>query len=180
MKIVDVFDAVEKGTFEDFIKFYNGNINQTRESSGFNLLQQTLLSEEETEDKLRIIEYLLGEHIDINHVSKEAKRNALHTYYFSVYRPSIAFQNKVTKLLITAGIDLNQQDAYGAIPLKYAITINKLTTEENKEMYKTLVKAGSDVNLKDNFGKSCLDYAAEYSWRNGFITIVEECKNGDQ
>ncbi|MVN84899.1 ankyrin repeat domain-containing protein [Listeria monocytogenes] len=180
MKIVDVYDAVEQGTFEEFKKFYNGDIHQVNEFTHMNLLQKALVREGNAEEKIKIIKFLLDEGIDINYVDKDTKRNALHTFYFGNYRPTISFQNEVTEILIAAGIDVNRKDVYGAIPLKYALTINKLTTEENKEIYKTLVKAGSDVNLKDNFGKSCLDYATEYSWRNGFITIVEECKNGDQ
>lgn len=180
MRIIDVFDAVEMGTFEEFKKFYNGDINQVNENIHMNLLQKSLVREGKTEDKIKIIKFLLNEGIDINYISQDTKRNALHTFYFGNYRPTLAFQNEVTKILIDAGIDLNKQDAYGAIPLKYAITINKLTTEENKDMYEMLINAGSDINLKDNFGKSCLDYAAEYSWRNGFIQIAEECKNGNQ
>ena len=37
-----------------------------------------------------------------------------------------------------------------------------------------LIHSGSDYKKKDTFQKSCLDYAQEYSWRNGFIEIVEE------
>ena len=64
-----------------------------------------------------------------------------------------------------------------AIPLKYAITIVKLHTEEIKKVYRYMIKAGSDYNLKDAFGKSCIDYAKELTWRNGFIKIAEEMEN---
>ena len=60
--------------------------------------------------------------------------------------------------------------------MKYAITINKLSTKDNKEMYKLLISSGSKYNLKDEFGKSCVDYAKEYSWRNDLLTIIEECE----
>ncbi|WP_088816167.1 MULTISPECIES: hypothetical protein [Listeria] len=54
------------------------------------------------------------------------------------------------------------------------VTIDKLSTNENKPLYYVLLKEGSNYRLKDSFGKSCLDYAKEYSWRNDFITVVEE------
>jgi ankyrin repeat protein len=87
---------------------------------------------------------------------------------------------KVTKLLVENGVDINQIDEYGAIPLKYAITLNKLSTDDLKELYMYLLKQGSDYMHKDRFNKSCLDYAEEYSWRNDFIKIVEEFENGSK
>ncbi|MGE7631407.1 hypothetical protein ACQKMZ_03415 [Bacillus paramycoides] len=96
-------------------------------------------------------------------------------FYFCVLRPTIEYELEITRLLIDNKININAWDKYNAIPLKYAITINKLSTEDNKDMYKLLIKKGSNYNLKDQFGKSCVDYAKEYSWRNDLLTIIEEC-----
>ncbi|WP_235712215.1 ankyrin repeat domain-containing protein [Bacillus mycoides] len=95
-------------------------------------------------------------------------------FYFCVLRPTIEYELEITRLLIDE-ININALDKYNAIPLKYAITINKLSTEDNKDMYKLLIKNGSNYNLKDQSGKSCGDYAKEYSWRNDLLTIIEEC-----
>ena len=42
---------------------------------------------------------------------------------------------EVTKLLINGGIDINALDKYKVIPLKYAITITKLPSNELKPIY---------------------------------------------
>ena len=101
------------------------------------------------------------------------QRNALHIFYFSVMRPDPQYMLKATQLLVEAGVDINGKDKYGAIPLKYAITVVKLPTEAAMPVYQYLIDHGSNICEKDNFGKTCLDYAKEYSWRNGIISLME-------
>lgn len=43
-----------------------------------------------------------------------------------------------------------------------------------KPVFKYLIKSGSDYNSKDNYGNSCLDYAKQFSWRTGFVQMVED------
>jgi len=172
--VYDLFSAVGEGTFKDFKKFYDGNVNQVDEDLDLNLLGMALTNDEQPEEKMKIIEFLLRKGIDINYQDKGDRRNALHLFYFCVLRPTIEYENTITRLLIENGIDVNQVDKYNAIPMKYAITVNHLDTGENTEMYQALLAAGSDYNLKDKFGKSTLDYAKEYSWRNDFVDIVDE------
>ena len=172
--VYDLFSAVGGGTFKEFKKFYQGEINQVNKYSKLNLLQMAFTNDEQPEEKMKIIEFLLRKGIDINYQDKKDQQNALHIFYFCVWRPTVEYENKITNLLIEHGINVNQMDKYNATPLMYAITLNKLTTMENKQMYQTLLTAGSDYNLKDKFGKSTLDYAKEYFWRNDFIEIVDE------
>lgn len=72
-----------------------------------------------------------------------------------------------------AGLGINEKDIYGAIPLKYAITVVKLPTEAAMPVYQYLIEHGSKIYEKDNFDKACIDYAKEYSWRNGLISLME-------
>ncbi|MDG2800029.1 ankyrin repeat domain-containing protein, partial [Vibrio parahaemolyticus] len=174
MRILNVFDAVREGDFEDFKKIYDGDINQIDSDLDINLLCMALTNNKNSSEKLKIIKFLLEEGIDINYTTAKDKRNALHMFYFCVLRPTIEYELEITRLLIDNKININALDKYNAIPLKYAITINKLPTEDNKDMYKLLIKKGSNYNLKDQFGKSCVDYAKEYSWRNDLLTIIEE------
>ena len=175
MRILNVFDAVREGDFEDFKKIYDGDINQIDSDLDINLLCMALTNNKNSSEKLKIIKFLLEEGIDINYTTAKDKRNALHMFYFCVLRPTIEYELEITRLLIDNKININALDKYNAIPLKYAITINKLPTEDNKDMYKLLIKKGSNYNLKDQFGKSWVDYAKEYSWRNDLLTIIEEC-----
>lgn len=55
-------------------------------------------------------------------------------------------------------------ESLGAVT-KYADEVTGLTYAN---------KLGIDSDFK---GKSCLDYAKEFSWRNGFIKIVEDFEN---
>ncbi|UJA81059.1 ankyrin repeat domain-containing protein [Bacillus cereus] len=175
MRILNVFDAVREGAFEDFKKIYDGDINQIDSDLDINLLCMALTNNKNSSEKLKIIKFLLEEGIDINYTTAKDKRNALHMFYFCVLRPTIEYELEITRLLIDNKININALDKYNAISLKYAITINKLPTEDNKDMYKLLINSGSNYNLKDQFGKSCVDYAKEYSWRNDLLTIIEEC-----
>ena len=177
MKIVNVFDAVMEGNFEEFKKLYKGNVNEINEFSKFNLLQTALVESNNEKERIKIIDFLIKNGIDVNYKDCKYQRNALHVVFFNFLRGDIDYLESVVKLLVDAGVDINAVDKYAAIPLKYAITICKLNTEALKDIYSDMIKAGADYNLKDSFGKSCIDYAKEFSWRNDFIKIVEENEN---
>ncbi len=177
MTVINIFDAAREGDWNAFRKFYNGNINELDPHSSFNLLQLAVTSTENSEGRLAIIRFLLENRIDLNYRDKKHHRNALHVSFFGFRKGDINHLRKQTELLISAGMDVNATDKFDAIPLKYAITISKHSTEEMKEIYVMLLQAGSDCKKKDTFQKSCLDYAQEYSWRNGFMDIVKECES---
>lgn len=174
MRVVNVFDAVKDGTYEEFLHFYDGDVNQINKYSGLNLLETALTNDKNQEDKKKIILHLISEGVDIDYVDPKYKRNALHHLFFDVMRSSKEYFFEVASILIRSGVRINQTDKYGAIPLDYAITVNKLSTDDMRETYKLLIKSGSDVYLKNKFNKSCLDYAQEFSWRNGFVDLLKE------
>lgn len=179
MKITNIFDAVRDGTFEDFTHFYTGNADEIDENLDLNLLGLALVNDKNEKEKIEIIKFLLAEGVDISFVDTQYKRNALHTFYFNVLRPSPEYMLLVTKLLIENGVDINALDKYKAVPLKYAITITKLPTEEIKQVYLYLLKHNAAYKNKDIFGKSCIDYIEEYSWRNNLVEIIKGFENGD-
>lgn len=71
----------------------------------------------------------------INYTTQKENRNTLHLFYFCVWRPTVEYEIEVTKLLVENNININALDKYQAIPLKYTITLNKLSTQENKKLY---------------------------------------------
>ncbi|MGG5342092.1 ankyrin repeat domain-containing protein [Enterococcus sp. AZ192] len=174
MKMTTIFDAVRDGSLDDVKKMYKGDINEVNNELDLNLLCMAMTNMNNESEKIKIIQFLIDEGININYTTSKYQRNALHMLYFCNLRPSIDYMVEISKVLIDNGIDINGLDKYKAIPLKYSITINKLSTDENKPLYWMLLEAGSNFELKDSFGKSCLDYAQEYSWRNDFVKIVEE------
>lgn len=172
MTITNVFDAAREGSFSEFTRLFDGNVKQINQYTKLNLLITSLVSDENKADRLKIIEYLLLRKIDVNFVTSKLGHNALHVLFINVTHGNIEFYYEVISLLIKFGINLNEKDKYGAIPLKYALTSNKLETQEMIVIYRLLLDAGSDYRLKDNFNKSCIDYASELTWRNGFLDLL--------
>ncbi len=172
---LDIYDTAQESTYEEFIKKYEKEkINTIDKFTKLNLLIYATLNDKNPEERLKIVEFLITEGIDINYIEPKEKRNALHYMYMSVLDKDGENLYLVTKMLIEAGIDVNQKDEYNNIPLNYAITVLKPSTEELSKLYKLLIEAGSEYNNVDVFGKSCIDYAKEYSWRNGVIDIIKE------
>ena len=87
---------------------------------------------------------------------------------------------EVTKLLVENGLNINALDKYESISFRYAIAINKLSTNELKPVYEYLIKKGANYKLKDIFGKTCIDYMKEFSWRNDALEIIKEFENGNK
>lgn len=173
MKITNVFDAVRDGTYRDFIRFYDGNVDVIDKYSGLNLLQLTVACDSNLKDKIKIVEFLLKEGVDINFIEKDDLRNALHILYFNMTNTEPEYLNSITKILVEKGIDINARDRHGSIPLNYAITVVKNPTEDIMKTYQCLIENGSDYNSKNNYGKSCKDYAKEFFWRNELLSMME-------
>ena len=119
MRITDIFDAVRDGTYADFFKYYTGDPNLFNKYVGLSLLQLAFVNDHNAEEKIEIIQFLLSEGAEVNFKSPKDQRNALHIFYFSVLRPEPQYMLKATQLLVEAGIDINEKDKYGAIPVSY-------------------------------------------------------------
>ena len=53
LKILNEFDAVRYGTYEDFLHFYSGDINTMDKYVNLNLLSLTLLNDKNELEKLK-------------------------------------------------------------------------------------------------------------------------------
>lgn len=171
MKISNVFDAVREGTFKEFKKYYK-NVQEIDKYVAMNLLCLAVSNDCNWEEKIKIIEFLLSEKIDVNFISSKDKRNALHYLYFCNKKPAIDFLTKTSELLISYGLNINAKDKFGAIPMQYLIS-NNLPTQDLTPLFSFLIHHGSDYTEKDNFDNNCLDYAKQFSWRNDFIDLIE-------
>ena len=146
MILQDIFDAAQEGTFEEFHSLYKGDVNQITHEK-LNLLNMVLTSNTLLDEKLKIIQFLIDEKIDVNCLDSD-NRNALHNLFqFKAnWRVDVEYATKVLSMLLKAGINVNQVDKYGSIPLITAI------------------------HRKDFQGKSAIDYAREFSWRQDLLS----------
>ncbi|MGR6008067.1 hypothetical protein ACT7CZ_02540 [Bacillus cereus] len=51
MKILNIFDAVREGTYEDFKRFYDGDINQIDSDLDINLLCMAMINDKNSSEK---------------------------------------------------------------------------------------------------------------------------------
>ena len=69
------FDAVRDGTFSEFKSFYSGNANAMNKYVNLNLLSLSMVNDKNEEEKLKIINFLISEGVDINFQDCKFKRN---------------------------------------------------------------------------------------------------------
>ncbi|MGL5042450.1 MAG: ankyrin repeat domain-containing protein, partial [Culicoidibacterales bacterium] len=82
MIMLDSFDAASEGDYKKFILFYKKNVNEVDKYSKLSLLQTAVCRDKNPKDRLKIIKFLLRKKVDINYVSTDEKRNALHYLFF--------------------------------------------------------------------------------------------------
>ncbi|SCY28549.1 hypothetical protein [Butyrivibrio sp. INlla14] len=173
--MITIFDAALMGDFELLMKMYKGDVNCINEDTKLNLLQTIMCGDGNYEQRKAMVFFLIDEGIDINYQGGKHKRNALHILYSSLNIRDEEFIITITNTLLEAGIDINQKDAFGAIPLSYLIS-GKLGNGVVKSLLSVLKKYGVKCHEKDNYGNSCVDYANQFPWRK---EIAEEMKNED-
>lgn len=179
MTITNIFDAALCGDLEKIKHYYDGNINCVNESTKLNLLQTVVCGKEKYRERLDIISFLIHEGIDVNSQEGKDKQNALHLLYSSLTLKDEEFILSATKILVSAGIDVNQKDKFGAIPLSYLIA-GKLGNSKIEPILIFLIESGTKCNEKDNYGNSCVDYAKQFSWREDILEIMKCTMNKEQ
>lgn len=108
--------------------------------------------------------------IIIDTILEELKYFGIEVPNILIWKVDVEYATKVLSMLLKAGINVNQVDKYGAIPLIAAITVLKLTTKEVLPLYEMLIASGSNIHRKDFQGKSAIDYAREFSWRQDLLS----------
>ena len=122
-----------------------------------------MCKEDKYDERIKIISYLIKEGIDVNKVGGKAKGNALHILYSSSNQVDENYLMSVTKELVSAGIDINQKDKYGAIPFSNLIA-GKIDNKLVEKIFCYLYKTG-------------LDYAKKFSWRMDVVELMEKYEN---
>ncbi|MDO5155747.1 MAG: hypothetical protein Q4D51_07260 [Eubacteriales bacterium] len=179
MTITNIFDAAIEGSFEQFQEFYDGDIGAVNKYTGLNLLQTVVCGCENYDERIEMIRFLLSEGIDVNYLDKKDRMNVLHLLYNNYHIKDAKYFYVVTKMLVEKGVEINQKDKRGGTPISHLIGA-KIDTEELLPLFQFLTQNGADINVKDNYGNTCLDYAKQFSWRQGFVEMVEASQSQQQ
>lgn len=173
MTITDIFDAALCGDLEKVKQYYEGDINCVDKYTKLNLLQTVMCGNEKYAERLAIISFLLQEGIEVNSQEGKHKQNALHLLYSSLTLKDEIFILSATKMLVEAGIDVNQKDKFGGIPLSYLIA-GKLENRKIEPILLFLLECGTKAKEKDKYGNSCVDYAKQFPWRKEIVALLEK------
>ena len=108
------------------------------------------------EDKAYVLETLLKK-IDASD-RDDAGKTAMH--YAALFYEWSEERNRLAKMLLDVGADINAQDDEGKTPLMYAVS-EIIGWEDTLRAAEFLVQHGADISLKDKDGKTALDLHTE-------------------
>ena len=108
------------------------------------------------EDKAYVLETLLKK-IDASD-RDDAGKTAMH--YAALFYEWSEERNRLAKMLLDAGADINAQDDAGKTPLMYAVS-EIISWEDTLRAAEFFTRHGADISLKDKDGKTALDLHTE-------------------
>ena len=137
------------------------------------MLLMTVLNDKNPDDKLRIIEFLLGAGADVNTVESKHSFNVLSLLYTNVPRADPEYLVRVTSIFIEAGVDVNHVSRSGGTPLVEAIGALRASTDDLLPLFRLLLDAGADPYWQYPDGNNAIDYAKRFPWRNDLVPLLE-------
>lgn len=151
--------------YDDFISCYNEG-DEKKMYKGKSLLFYSL-SNNDAESRYLITIFLINKGADVN-VVNECGENLLHILLSRVNH-NINQTVELCKKLIDGGVDINQIDEKGRVPLQYLINL-KFTDEELEPLYKIwFAQKNILVNYKNAWGKTPLEIAAQMPYRKKLV-----------
>lgn len=114
---------------------------------------------------LNLCELLLKtEKCNVNFLDSK-NRNCLHWAINNATNDADA-SNEIENLILSAGVDINQKDIRGRLPLHYAFVkigdpLNTRIIDPIETVSNVLSRPGMQLNTQDNWGKTVLHYAAQ-------------------
>ena len=148
---MDIYLVEKLKKYDDFISCYNEG-DEKKMYKGKSLLFYSL-SNNDAESRYLITIFLINKGADVN-VVNECGENLLHILLSRV---------------IDGGVDINQIDEKGRVPLQYLINL-KFTDEELEPLYKIwFAQKNILVNYKNAWGKTPLEIAAQMPYRKKLV-----------
>ena len=136
-----IFDLARHGSVEDFKALSNGDtsiLTQKDERGSTPLVLACYYN------NIDVVRYIIQNIDDINGTTKDGS---------PLMASAVKGYNTISKLLITAGADVNLQDANQTTALHYAVMF------KNYDLVLMLLEAGANPNHKNNVGQSPMDFA---------------------
>lgn len=173
-------DAIRLGNLEEVTKLVkaDGNINVNRLIANYYTPVEIAILYRYAE----IMEYLINQGADLVTQGHRALLTAISSNYLEGVKIllnngvninadpekypflSVTYNTEIVRLLVKAGINVNQIDFNRKTKLHYAIEHNQA------ELVLILLSAGADVDIADNNGKTPFHYAVEHANRNtGYV-----------
>ncbi len=167
-EVMDVFDAAEEGTLDQFKRKFKREELNSKSKYGYSLLHMAIAGH-----NWDTVNFLLDEGIDIN--LKDKKGNTALHYMVDHMEFNYEEGMKVIKRLLDMGADVNEPDKNGTTPLISASFVAK--QPEGFERWKLFLQYNPDIYKENKFGRSCYSKAKDncnpklwnYLVENGFI-----------
>ena len=162
---MDVSFVAKLKTYDDFIACYNEG-DEKKLYDGESLLFYSI-SNNNVESGYLITDFLLNAGTEVNGIN-EYGENLLHILLSRVNH-NIEQTTEMCRRLIDKGVDINQLDKRGRVPLQYLINM-KYTDEELEPLYQIwFAQKNILVNHKNVWGKSPLELAALLPYRASLL-----------
>lgn len=156
--------------YEDFIAEYKDG-DAKRKFDGKNLLFFSLSNTNLTE-RYRISNFLIEANIDSRGTNREGQ-NVFHVLLGQADN-TIPEVVKMCKFFIDQGVDINQKDKNGQMPIQYIIRMNN-TDEDLKDLYDLwFSQENLDFVSKDITGCTAIEYAKKFPYRKKLVKRMEE------
>lgn len=151
-EVMDVFDAAEEGTLDQFKRKFKREELNSKSKYGYSLLHMAIAGHH-----WDTVNFLLDEGIDIN--LKDKNGNTALLYMVDHMEFNYEEGIKVIKRLLDMGADVNEPDKDGTTPLISASY--KTKQPEGFERWKLFLQYNPDIYKEDNFGCSCYSNAKD-------------------
>ena len=157
-------------TFEDFMKVYQRG-DENKLYNGKNLLFYALANVN-AKERHKIADFLLQTDIDPCGVNDD-QYYLLHVLLVQ-HEQDVPALVRTCSTLIERGVDINQRDNNGQVPLQYIVRLGK-TDDELKELYDLwFSQKNVDVTGKDKRGFTPLKYAEGRPGREQLVKRIRE------
>lgn len=158
---MDISLVAKMKKYDEFILYYNEG-DERKVYKGKSLLFYSL-SNNDIESRFLITNFLLSKGAEVN-VTNEYGENLLHIL-LSRTNHNIKQTEELCKKLVDGGVNINQLDKKGRVPLQYLINM-KYSDEELEPLYQIWFEQNSIlVNYKNAWGKTPLEIAEQMPYR---------------